>query len=245
MSTVSPQTSRTLAARAAARGAEMLSAPVSGSVPAVETGTLGDHGRRVSRTPSRGWSRSCAELGSTVTFVGDDVPRPAAQAGHQHQPRRADAGVQRRCPARRAGRGRPVRCPRRADPQCHRLTDAAGPRAAASRPARERLVRRRHDAEGPRARPRQRACGGTADALDHRGRRDPHRSPEQPATSTGTSRLCSTCSPSRPRRPIERPPSDEQPRQEAAPRGDPAARRRAKRSSRPRWSSCSTRDCTR
>jgi 3-hydroxyisobutyrate dehydrogenase-like beta-hydroxyacid dehydrogenase len=40
MSTVSPATSRALAARTAALGATMLDAPVSGSVPAAENGTL-------------------------------------------------------------------------------------------------------------------------------------------------------------------------------------------------------------
>lgn len=40
MSTVSPRLSRDLAGRAAAAGAQMLEAPVSGSVPAVESGTL-------------------------------------------------------------------------------------------------------------------------------------------------------------------------------------------------------------
>ena len=54
VSTVSPQLSRDLAARVAERGAEMLDAPVSGSVPQVQAGTLtimvgGDEGayRRV------------------------------------------------------------------------------------------------------------------------------------------------------------------------------------------------------
>lgn len=40
MSTVSPRLSRDLAGRVAAAGAQMLEAPVSGSVPAVESGTL-------------------------------------------------------------------------------------------------------------------------------------------------------------------------------------------------------------
>jgi 3-hydroxyisobutyrate dehydrogenase-like beta-hydroxyacid dehydrogenase len=72
MSTVSPQTSRALAARAAARGAEMLSAPVSGSVPAVETGTLaimvGGSAEAYERVEP-----ILRDLGSPVTFVGDDV----------------------------------------------------------------------------------------------------------------------------------------------------------------------------
>jgi 3-hydroxyisobutyrate dehydrogenase-like beta-hydroxyacid dehydrogenase len=72
MSTVSPQVSRALAERVAARGAAMVAAPVSGSVPAVESGSLAimaagqrDAFARVEPILSR--------LGSRVTFVGDDV----------------------------------------------------------------------------------------------------------------------------------------------------------------------------
>jgi 3-hydroxyisobutyrate dehydrogenase-like beta-hydroxyacid dehydrogenase len=72
MSTVSPQMSRALAARVAAGGAEMLSAPVSGSVPAVETGTLaimaGGSVKAFERVES-----ILRDLGSQVTFVGHDV----------------------------------------------------------------------------------------------------------------------------------------------------------------------------
>jgi 3-hydroxyisobutyrate dehydrogenase-like beta-hydroxyacid dehydrogenase len=70
MSTVSPRTSRTVAERVASRGAAMLSAPVSGSVQAVEEGTLAiiaggqadafEHVEPILR-----------QLGRTVTYVGD------------------------------------------------------------------------------------------------------------------------------------------------------------------------------
>jgi 3-hydroxyisobutyrate dehydrogenase-like beta-hydroxyacid dehydrogenase len=70
MSTVSPRASRALAERVASLGAVMLAAPVSGSVPAVEAGTLAimvggtaDAFERVAPI--------LRELGSTVTFVGD------------------------------------------------------------------------------------------------------------------------------------------------------------------------------
>ncbi len=70
MSTVSPQASRSLAERVASRGAAMVSAPVSGSVPAAEAGTLaiiagGDPGAFDRVEPI------LRQLGSTVTFVGD------------------------------------------------------------------------------------------------------------------------------------------------------------------------------
>jgi 3-hydroxyisobutyrate dehydrogenase-like beta-hydroxyacid dehydrogenase len=70
MSTVSPQTSRTLAERVAARGANLVSAPVSGSVPAVDAGSLaiiagGDADAFARVEPI------LRQLGSTVTFVGD------------------------------------------------------------------------------------------------------------------------------------------------------------------------------
>src|SRR5450631_1969044 len=71
MSTVSPQLSRELGERVGPRGASMLAAPVSGSVPAAQSGTLaiivggdGDAFRRVEPI--------LTGLGSTVTFVGDN-----------------------------------------------------------------------------------------------------------------------------------------------------------------------------
>jgi 3-hydroxyisobutyrate dehydrogenase-like beta-hydroxyacid dehydrogenase len=70
MSTVSPQASRTLAERVASRGAAMVSAPVSGSVPAAEDGTLtiiaGGQADAFQRAEP-----TLRQLGSTVTFVGD------------------------------------------------------------------------------------------------------------------------------------------------------------------------------
>ena len=71
MSTVSPQTSRGLAHRVASRGAAMLAAPVSGSLPAAEQGSLAiiaggdpDAFKRVEPI--------LRQLGRTVTFVGDN-----------------------------------------------------------------------------------------------------------------------------------------------------------------------------
>jgi 3-hydroxyisobutyrate dehydrogenase-like beta-hydroxyacid dehydrogenase len=69
MSTVSPQASRVLAARVRATGATMIDAPVSGSVPAAESGTLAimvggpAPAFRVGEPLLR-------RLGSTVTHVG-------------------------------------------------------------------------------------------------------------------------------------------------------------------------------
>jgi 3-hydroxyisobutyrate dehydrogenase-like beta-hydroxyacid dehydrogenase len=69
MSTVSPRTSRTLAVRVASRSADMLAAPVSGSVPAAEAGTLaimvGGTATAFERVEP-----ILRDLGSTVTFVG-------------------------------------------------------------------------------------------------------------------------------------------------------------------------------
>lgn len=70
MSTVSPQASRALAERVASRGAAMLAAPVSGSVPAVAQGSLaimvgGDADAFDQVEPI------LLQLGRTVTFVGD------------------------------------------------------------------------------------------------------------------------------------------------------------------------------
>lgn len=69
MSTVSPEVSVDLATRVRAKGAEMLDAPVSGSVPQAETGTLtimvgGDEQTFVRAKPV------LAELGNKVVYVG-------------------------------------------------------------------------------------------------------------------------------------------------------------------------------
>jgi len=70
MSTVSPQASRTLAERVASHGAAMLSAPVSGSVPAAEDGSLAIIvGGQVA--PFERVEPILRQLGSTVTFLGD------------------------------------------------------------------------------------------------------------------------------------------------------------------------------
>jgi 3-hydroxyisobutyrate dehydrogenase-like beta-hydroxyacid dehydrogenase len=71
MSTVSPTASRELASRVVARGAAMLAAPVSGSLPAAEQGTLaiivgGDPDAYALVEPL------LRQLGRTVTFVGDN-----------------------------------------------------------------------------------------------------------------------------------------------------------------------------
>ena len=71
MSTVSPQSSRDLAQRVASRGAAMLAAPVSGSLPAAEQGTLaiivGGDANAFERVEPM-----LRQLGSRVTFVGDN-----------------------------------------------------------------------------------------------------------------------------------------------------------------------------
>jgi 3-hydroxyisobutyrate dehydrogenase-like beta-hydroxyacid dehydrogenase len=70
MSTVSPSASRSVAAQVAARGASMLEAPVSGSVPAAEQGTLTIivAGEAHVFDDAEPLLRS---LGTTVTYVGE------------------------------------------------------------------------------------------------------------------------------------------------------------------------------
>lgn len=70
MSTVSPQASRALAERVASVGAMMLAAPVSGSVPAVESGSLAIIVGGVDEAFAR-VEPLLRCLGSTVTFVGE------------------------------------------------------------------------------------------------------------------------------------------------------------------------------
>jgi 3-hydroxyisobutyrate dehydrogenase-like beta-hydroxyacid dehydrogenase len=69
MSTVSPQASRQIAERVRARGAQMLDAPVSGSIPQAESGTLaimvgGDEATFAGAAPL------LRELGQAVTHIG-------------------------------------------------------------------------------------------------------------------------------------------------------------------------------
>jgi 3-hydroxyisobutyrate dehydrogenase-like beta-hydroxyacid dehydrogenase len=71
MSTVSPRTSRQLAARVRAAGATMIDAPVSGSVPAAETGALtimvgGPEKAFVTAAPL------LSRLGNRITHVGEN-----------------------------------------------------------------------------------------------------------------------------------------------------------------------------
>jgi 3-hydroxyisobutyrate dehydrogenase-like beta-hydroxyacid dehydrogenase len=68
MSTVSPQTSRELAHRVASRGAAMLAAPVSGSLPAAEQGSL----TVIAGGDPDAFEPILRQLGRTVTFVGDN-----------------------------------------------------------------------------------------------------------------------------------------------------------------------------
>lgn len=70
MSTVSPSASRSLGEQVAARGASMLEAPVSGSVPAAQEGTLTIivAGEAVAYEKAEPMLRS---LGTTVTYVGE------------------------------------------------------------------------------------------------------------------------------------------------------------------------------
>jgi 3-hydroxyisobutyrate dehydrogenase-like beta-hydroxyacid dehydrogenase len=69
MSTVSPQASRRVAERVRARGGDMLDAPVSGSIPQAESGTLAIMvgGERHAFAAVESLLR---ELGQTVTYIG-------------------------------------------------------------------------------------------------------------------------------------------------------------------------------
>lgn len=71
MSTVSPRTSRQLAARVRAAGATMIDAPVSGSVPAAETGAL----TIMVGGPEKAFLTAApllSRLGNRITHVGDN-----------------------------------------------------------------------------------------------------------------------------------------------------------------------------
>jgi 3-hydroxyisobutyrate dehydrogenase-like beta-hydroxyacid dehydrogenase len=173
MSTVSPRASRALAERVHALGAAMLDAPVSGSVPQVQAGTLtimvgGDKDAYARVEPL------LRELG-TPTHIGENgqglVLKLAINISLAAQMLAFSEGV---LLAERAG----------IEPKLAMdvMTQSAigspmlkGARAACARPAGGRLVRRRADAKGHRARARQRTGAGRPAALCRGSRRAAHR----------------------------------------------------------------------
>ena len=133
LSTMSPRASRDMAERVRGRGAAMLDAPVSGSVPQVRSGTLtimvgGDEEAFVRVEP-------VLRVLGTPTRIGENGQGLALKLDHQHQPGRADARVLRGPAPRRARRRRPEAGQRRDDRKRDRLTDAEAAGSSGPRPA--------------------------------------------------------------------------------------------------------------
>ena len=160
LSTVSPRKSRDVAQRVREQGATFLDAPVSGSVPQVQSGTLtimvgGDEDAYTRVEPI------LRELG-TPHYIGENghglVLKLAINISLAVQMLAFSEGL---LLADRAGvdRKRAVEVMTR---EPDRLADAEGARRARARPPGRRLVRRRPDAEGHRARPRRRAAAERA-----------------------------------------------------------------------------------
>ena len=131
MSTVSPRVSREVAEQVRATGALMLDAPVSGSVPQVQSGTLtimvGGDRHAYDRVEA-----VLEELGY-ADLHRRERPGPRSQAGDQHQPGRADARLLGGAAAGRARwRGHEARR-RRDDREPDRLADAEGAGATGAR----------------------------------------------------------------------------------------------------------------
>ena len=147
MSTISPQASREVAEQVRAAGAEMLDAPVSGSIPQAENGTLAimvggeEHAFRVAEPLLR-------EVGQTVTHVGTNgqglLLKLAINISLAVQTLAFSEGLAARGTRwdRSSTRGRGD------EHQLHRVTDAQGARSAAARPSRASVVRRNDDAQG-------------------------------------------------------------------------------------------------
>ena len=176
MSTVSPHTSRTLAERVASRGAAMLAAPVSGSVQAVEEGTL----TIIAGGPADAFEHVepiLRQLGRTVTYVGDAghalLLKLAINISLAVQMLAFSEGV---LLAEQGGVDRNVAL------QVMTHSAIGSPMlqaraAAAARTARPRLVRCGHDAKRPPARTRLRTRRRRTHALHHRGRPDAQHHP--------------------------------------------------------------------
>ena len=169
----------------------MLDAPVSGSVPQVQSGTLtimvgGDE--RAYRT-----RRADPARARHADACRRERPGVGAEAGDQHQPRRPDAGL-RRGPAARHPLGRRPQAGAGGDGvEPDRLADAARPLGADPRSAhRGRVVRPRVHAEGHRARARRSAIAG--DPATHRRarRRGAASGPGSSVTSAAISPSCSS-----------------------------------------------------
>ena len=152
MSTVSPQASRELAGRVRALGATMLDAPVSGSVPAAENGTLAIMVGGPAEA-FRAVEPLLRQLGSSVTHVGGNgqglLLKLAINISLAAQMLAFSEGL---LLAERGGID-PELAARRDDRIRDRVADAAGTRPARPRPARAGVVRCAADAQGhpPRA----------------------------------------------------------------------------------------------
>ena len=193
MSTVSPRASRELAERVRAQGAAMLDAPVSGSVPQVQSGTLtimvgGDEHAYARVEPV------LRELG-TPTHVGENGQGLALKlAINISLAVQMLAFAEGLLLAERSGIDRELAIDvMTAEPD--RLADAEGTRPAHPRPARGGVVRHRADAEGHRARARRRPAAATSRCRPPRRPTRCSPSPERWATSIATWRRSSRCWP--------------------------------------------------
>ena len=153
MSTVSPAASRALAEQVPSAGADMLDAPVSGSVITLEQGKLsvivgGDAATFERVEPI------LRDIGPTVTHVGGNgqavLMKIATNLSLAVQMLAFSEGV---LLAEKGGISREDAV-RRADQQRDRVADGAVPRAVRARDAGRGLVRLQHDAEGHGARAR-------------------------------------------------------------------------------------------
>ena len=154
MTTAAPSVSRELAVKARERGADMVDAPVSGSVSTLEEGRLsimvGGRPETFAQVEP-----ILKDIGPKVTLVGDNGQALLLKIAINLSLAGADGGLLRGPLACREGRHRPRGGARRDALQRHRLADAEVPRPLRARAARGSMVRREHDAEGhaPGARP--------------------------------------------------------------------------------------------
>ena len=146
MSTVSPEVSRALAAKVREKGADMIDAPVSGSVITLQQGKLSvmvggrkETFERLKPLASRHWTKGDVRRRQRRCVVDEDRREP--------EPGRADAGIFRGRAAGGKERNSARSRGRRSGSQRHRVTHDSVPWPIRFAATGRSMVRRQHDAE--------------------------------------------------------------------------------------------------
>ncbi len=192
MSTVSPEISRALAAKVREKGADMIDAPVSGSVITLQQGKLSVMvgGRKETFEQLK---PLLLDIGPKVTHVGDNGVALAMKIALNSAARSADAGIFGGRAAGGKERHFARGCGGRDGAQRDRLAHDSVPRSIRAAATGRSVVRRQHDAE------RHAAGDGNGPQTERAGSHDggqqrvPHRGARHGLGEAGFRRVCSMC----------------------------------------------------